>query len=134
MPYPVIADPALELRDALGLPTFEIAGMTLYKRLALVAERGSVVKVVLPGLPARPERRRSRRVAARAMNLDHVAEALDGEPTYRVRQVWEWAARGASSYDEMTNLPTADARAARRPGAVLDADARRTRHGEATGP
>ena len=40
------------------------------------------------------------------MNLDRVAEALAGEPDYRVRQVWEWAARGASSYDEMTNLPT----------------------------
>ena len=28
-----------------------------------------------------------------------------GEPAFRARQVWEWAARGASSYDEMTNLP-----------------------------
>ena len=27
-----------------------------------------------------------------------------GEPTYRARQVWEWTARGASSYDEMTTL------------------------------
>jgi 23S rRNA (adenine2503-C2)-methyltransferase len=27
------------------------------------------------------------------------------EPTFRARQVWAWAARGASSYDEMTNLP-----------------------------
>ncbi len=41
------------------------------------------------------------------MNLDQVAEVLAGEPAYRVRQVWEWAARGATSYDEMTNLPTA---------------------------
>ncbi len=28
-----------------------------------------------------------------------------GEPAFRARQVWEWAAHGASSYDEMTNLP-----------------------------
>ena len=28
-----------------------------------------------------------------------------GEPAYRARQVWEWAARGAVSYDEMTTLP-----------------------------
>jgi len=27
------------------------------------------------------------------------------EPTYRGRQVWEWTARGAGSYDEMTTLP-----------------------------
>jgi 23S rRNA (adenine2503-C2)-methyltransferase len=28
-----------------------------------------------------------------------------GEPAYRTRQVWEWAARGADSYEEMTNIP-----------------------------
>ncbi len=31
--------------------------------------------------------------------------AAQGEPRFRSRQVWEWAARGAGSYDEMTNLP-----------------------------
>ena len=30
-----------------------------------------------------------------------------GEPRFRARQVWEWAARGAASYEEMTNLPAA---------------------------
>jgi 23S rRNA (adenine2503-C2)-methyltransferase len=38
------------------------------------------------------------------VDLDLVTETLAGEPSYRVRQVWEWAARGASSYAEMTNL------------------------------
>jgi 23S rRNA (adenine2503-C2)-methyltransferase len=28
-----------------------------------------------------------------------------GEPAFRLRQVWEWTARGASSYDELTNVP-----------------------------
>ncbi len=28
-----------------------------------------------------------------------------GEPSFRARQVWSWAARGAASYAEMTNLP-----------------------------
>jgi peroxiredoxin len=51
MPYPVIADPELRLRDALGLPTFEIAGMTLYARLALVADAGTIVKVFYPVFP-----------------------------------------------------------------------------------
>ncbi|HEX5897625.1 MAG TPA: radical SAM protein, partial [Thermoleophilaceae bacterium] len=27
------------------------------------------------------------------------------QPGFRARQVWEWAARGAGSYAEMTNLP-----------------------------
>jgi 23S rRNA (adenine2503-C2)-methyltransferase len=31
--------------------------------------------------------------------------AAAGEPRFRSRQVWEWAARGAGSYAEMTNLP-----------------------------
>src|SRR5918998_3932504 len=33
------------------------------------------------------------------------ALAQRGEPPFRARQVWEWAARGAASYEEMTNLP-----------------------------
>ncbi len=28
-----------------------------------------------------------------------------GQPPFRARQVWAWAARGASGYDEMTDLP-----------------------------
>ena len=31
--------------------------------------------------------------------------AARGEPGFRARQVWEWTARGADSYDAMTNLP-----------------------------
>ncbi len=31
--------------------------------------------------------------------------AAAGEPPYRTAQVWEWAARGASAYAEMSNLP-----------------------------
>src|SRR5690242_4713187 len=33
--------------------------------------------------------------------------AETGEPSYRAAQVWEWVARGAGSYEEMTNLPAA---------------------------
>ena len=33
--------------------------------------------------------------------------AARGEPAFRARQVWEWAARGVAGYDEMTNLPRA---------------------------
>jgi len=36
--------------------------------------------------------------------LESTLEEL-GEPSFRCRQVWEWAARGAGSYGEMTNLP-----------------------------
>ncbi len=41
----------------------------------------------------------------RALLQTKLTEA--GEPAYRASQVWEWAARGARSYAEMTNLPAA---------------------------
>jgi 23S rRNA (adenine2503-C2)-methyltransferase len=41
----------------------------------------------------------------RALLQRTLAEA--GEPTYRASQVWEWVARGARGYEEMTNLPAA---------------------------
>ena len=33
------------------------------------------------------------------------AMAGNGQPAYRTRQVWEWAAKGAAGYDAMTNVP-----------------------------
>jgi 23S rRNA (adenine2503-C2)-methyltransferase len=41
------------------------------------------------------------------VNLELLSETLAGEPAYRTKQVWDWAAGGASSYSEMTNLPAA---------------------------
>jgi peroxiredoxin len=51
MPFPVIADPERRLGAALRLPTFEIAGLTLYKRITLVAEAARIVKVFYPVFP-----------------------------------------------------------------------------------
>jgi len=51
MPFPVIADPERKLGAALGLPTFEIERLTLYKRLALIAKQGRIVKVFYPVFP-----------------------------------------------------------------------------------
>ena len=51
LPYPVLSDPGLALAEALRLPTFEVAGMRLYRRLTLVARRGEIVKVLYPVFP-----------------------------------------------------------------------------------
>jgi peroxiredoxin len=51
MPFPVIADPDRKLGAALDLPTFEIAGLTLYKRLTLVAEQGRIARIFYPVFP-----------------------------------------------------------------------------------
>jgi 23S rRNA (adenine2503-C2)-methyltransferase len=39
------------------------------------------------------------------VNTQLLDATLAGEPAYRARQVWEWTARGAASYAQMTNLP-----------------------------
>ncbi len=43
------------------------------------------------------------------MDLQLLDQTLagDGQPPFRARQVWEWAARGATGYEQMTNLPAA---------------------------
>ena len=51
MPFPVVSDEHLELARALGLPTFEVEGLRLYKRVTLVAERGEVEKIFYPVFP-----------------------------------------------------------------------------------
>ena len=41
------------------------------------------------------------------MDLRLLDETLNraGEPAFRAKQVWQWAARGAEGYERMTNLP-----------------------------
>jgi peroxiredoxin len=51
MPFPIISDEWLDLARDPGLPTFEVEGLTLYKRLALISERGKIVKVFYPVFP-----------------------------------------------------------------------------------
>lgn len=51
IPYPLVSDPELRLAAALGLPTFEIAGMRLYRRITLVARAGRIVHAFYPVFP-----------------------------------------------------------------------------------
>jgi peroxiredoxin len=51
LPYPVLSDPELSLAQALTLPTFEVAGMKLYRRLTLIARGGRIEKVFYPVFP-----------------------------------------------------------------------------------
>jgi peroxiredoxin len=51
MPFPVISDERLLLAEALRLPTFAVGDLTLYKRLALVADERRIVKVFYPVFP-----------------------------------------------------------------------------------
>jgi peroxiredoxin len=51
LPFELLSDSELRLKQALGLPTFEVAGMELYKRLTLIAENGRIQKVFYPVFP-----------------------------------------------------------------------------------
>jgi peroxiredoxin len=57
IPYPLLSDDGLRLAGTLGLPTFDIAGMRLYRRLTFIAQERHIVKVFYPVLP--PERNAS---------------------------------------------------------------------------
>ena len=51
LPYPLLNDGPLQLRDELGLPTFDVHGTTLYRRLTFVARAGRIEKVFYPVFP-----------------------------------------------------------------------------------
>jgi peroxiredoxin len=51
LPYTLLNDRALRLREELSLPTFEAGGTTLYKRLTMVARDGRIEKVFYPVFP-----------------------------------------------------------------------------------
>lgn len=51
IPFPLLSDSELTLARALRLPTFEADGMTLYKRLTLIAKEGRISKVFYPVFP-----------------------------------------------------------------------------------
>jgi peroxiredoxin len=51
LPFAVLSDPELRLAEALGLPTFEVARMTLYKRVSLVIRDGLIARAFYPVFP-----------------------------------------------------------------------------------
>jgi len=51
LPFPLLSDEQLALTSALRLPTMQVAGLTLIKRLALVIDDGRIAKVFYPVFP-----------------------------------------------------------------------------------
>ena len=51
LPFPVLSDDKLALSRALKLPTMDVAGLTLIKRLALVVDDGVITHVFYPVFP-----------------------------------------------------------------------------------
>ena len=51
LPFELLSDVNLELKQALQLPTFEAEGMELYKRITLIVCDGVIVKIFYPVFP-----------------------------------------------------------------------------------
>jgi peroxiredoxin len=51
LPYPLLSDASLQLTRALSLPTFEVEGMTLIRRLTLIVVEGRIEDLVYPVFP-----------------------------------------------------------------------------------
>ncbi|MGW7821745.1 MerR family transcriptional regulator [Streptomyces puniciscabiei] len=51
LPFDMLSDPGLGLADTLGLPTFEVQGMRLFRRLTLVLRAGVIEHVFYPVFP-----------------------------------------------------------------------------------
>lgn len=51
LPFAILSDANLELAGALGLPTFEVAGQALIKRLTLLIRDGVIERVWYPVFP-----------------------------------------------------------------------------------
>ena len=51
LPFPLLSDAKFALTRALRLPTMEVAGLTLIKRLAMVIDDASITKVFYPVFP-----------------------------------------------------------------------------------
>jgi peroxiredoxin len=51
LPFPVLSDEKLALTRALKLPTMEVAGLTLIKRLALIVDDARITHVFYPVFP-----------------------------------------------------------------------------------
>jgi peroxiredoxin len=51
VPFEILSDDGFELCDALRLPTFEVAGMRLLKRLTLIVRDGRIEHIFYPVFP-----------------------------------------------------------------------------------
>jgi peroxiredoxin len=75
IPYPLLSDGALQLAEAMGLPTFEAAGMRLYRRLSFIAQAGRVLKVFYPVFPPQQN-------ASAVLHWLAQPQPAGGRPTY----------------------------------------------------
>ena len=52
LPFELLSDASLQLKQTLRLPTFTVSGMELYKRLTVIIREGHIAKVFYPVFPS----------------------------------------------------------------------------------
>jgi peroxiredoxin len=52
LPFELLSDTSLRMKQALRLPTFTVSGMELYKRLTVIIQAGRIVQVFYPVFPS----------------------------------------------------------------------------------
>ena len=82
LPFPLLSDEKLALTKALRLPTMQVAGMTLIKRLALVIDDARITKVFYPVFP--PDRNAGDVLAWLEQNTGDVSAPASAPPTTAV--------------------------------------------------
>ena len=79
LPFELLSDSGHRLKELLRLPTFGVAGMELYKRLALVVENGQIRKVFYPVFP--PDESAADVIAWLRQNTQSQGEGKDAPTT-----------------------------------------------------
>ncbi len=51
LPFELLSDPQLQLKNKLNLPTFKVEKLDLYKRLTMITDNNQIVKVFYPVFP-----------------------------------------------------------------------------------
>ena len=88
--FPVLSDASMEFGKAIGLPTMDAAGMTLYKRLTMILRHGRVEHVMYPVFP--PD---GNAAEALAFVQDRIATKTDPAATWDQRYTRATALYGA---------------------------------------
>ncbi len=51
LPFPILSDNALDFTKAMELPTLDVAGLTLIKRMAFIVDDGRITQIFYPVFP-----------------------------------------------------------------------------------
>ena len=97
LPFPVLSDEKLKLTQALDLPTMQVAGLTMIKRLALIIDDARITHVFYPVFP--PDRNAGDVLAWLKENPVAICRVGKAKRAHHCRSRVKWWARRKCAYD-----------------------------------